>query len=208
MDIDHIFIFVDSKEAADELVDFGLSEGSGNVHKGIGTANRRFFFENFYLEILWVENEEEPKSAQDIGIWERFNFKETHYSRFGACFTNTKASDYIFEKAITWKPEFLQNNEHVDILTSKKLPWIFRFPPNRQKNLQDEPKEHKAGLKRLSKALLLTDTLEFSEELNAVTSTTTVEFKKAETNTLVLEFDNTKRGKTKVFNGLDLVIKY
>jgi len=47
MEIDHIFIFVSSKDLADELVSFGLTEGSGNVHKGIGTANRRFFFENF-----------------------------------------------------------------------------------------------------------------------------------------------------------------
>ena len=72
MNIDHIFIFVDSKQSADELIDFGLSEGSGNVHKGIGTANRRFFFENFYLEILWVENEGEAQSVEEIGIWERY----------------------------------------------------------------------------------------------------------------------------------------
>jgi len=208
MTIDHIFIFVNSKEAADELVDFGLNEGSGNVHKGIGTANRRFFFENFYLEILWVENEEEAKSVKDIGIRERFHYKDTHYSRFGVCFTNTKESDHIFEKAITWKPKFLQDGEHVDILTSKKLPWIFRFPPNRQKNLEDEPREHKAGLKQLTKAVLLTDTTEFPEELNAIKTNTILEFLKAETNTLVLEFDNAKNGKIKIFKNLDLAIKY
>ena len=208
MDIDHIFIFVDSKEAADELVDFGLNEGSGNVHKGIGTANRRFFFKNFYLEILWVENDWINSPGLVRSTFERFHYKDTHYSRFGVCFTNTKESNHIFEKAITWKPEFLQNGEHVDILTSKKLPWIFRFPPNRQKNLEDEPREHKAGLKQLTKAVLLTDTTEFPEELNFIKKNTILEFLKAETNTLVLEFDNAKNGKMKIFKNLDLAIKY
>lgn len=67
MTIDHIFIFVNSEDEANELVNFGLTEGIGNVHKGIGTANRRFFFENFYLEILWVENENKAKSVDEIG---------------------------------------------------------------------------------------------------------------------------------------------
>jgi len=208
MDVDHIFIFVNSKEEAEALVDFGLSEGSGNVHKGIGTANRRFFFNNFYLEILWVENESEAKSAEEIGIWERYKHKESGYSRFGVCFTNTKNTDYIFEKAIVWKPMFLQNDEHVDILTSKNLPWVFRFPPNRQKNLKDEPRKHKAGLKQLNKVVMSIDTIDFSDELNAIKSNTIVEFKKAERNALVLEFDNAKSGKIQTFENLDLVIRY
>lgn len=208
MDIDHIFIFVNSKREADDLVNFGLSEGSGNIHKGVGTANRRFFFENFYLEILWVENEEEAKSVEDIGIWERFNYKNSHYSRFGICFTNTKNTDYIFNYAIKWKAMFLKDNEHVDILTSKNLPWIFRFPANREKNLQDEPKQHKAGLKRLSKIEMSLNIIEFADELSAIKSNTIVEIKKSNKNSLTLEFDNAKSSKVKIFDNLDLVIKY
>src|SRR4051794_34154336 len=58
MDIDHIFIFTDNKgRIADELVSFGLTEGSSRVHQGQGTTNRTFSFENFFLEIVWVHNE-------------------------------------------------------------------------------------------------------------------------------------------------------
>ena len=44
------------------LTRFGLIEGPRNVHPGKGTANRRFFFENAILELLWVED---PSEAQN-----------------------------------------------------------------------------------------------------------------------------------------------
>ena len=48
MELDHIFICTE-KEApqGDLLKEFGLVEGSSNIHPGQGTANRRFFFKNF-----------------------------------------------------------------------------------------------------------------------------------------------------------------
>ncbi len=49
MNIDHIFIFTDDDgKDADELVDFGLTEGSNRVHVGQGTTNRKFYFDNFF----------------------------------------------------------------------------------------------------------------------------------------------------------------
>lgn len=199
MTIDHIFIFVNSKEAADELVNFGLTEGSGNIHKGIGTANRRFFFDNFYLEILWVENEDEAKSVEEIGIWERYKYRESGYSRFGICFKNTKETNSIFSKAIQWKPMFLLSNKHVDILTTKHLPWFFRFPPNRRKSLKDEPKKHNVGLKRLSKVVMTIGKMDLYDELKEIEFSTIVKFTEEDKSSLVLEFDNSKNGKVQTF---------
>lgn len=122
MQIDHIFIFVRSKTDANELIDFGITEGSGRVHQGIGTENRRFFFENFYLEILWVENESEAKSVKEIGIWERSDYPNSNFYRFGLCFKNTKDTDKIFKNAIKWEPLFLPEGKYVDILTSDNMP--------------------------------------------------------------------------------------
>jgi len=63
MDIDHIFIFTNTEgKIADELISFGLTANESRVHKGQGTMNRTFSFENFFLEIAWVHNEQEMKS--------------------------------------------------------------------------------------------------------------------------------------------------
>jgi hypothetical protein len=35
-----------------------LTEGTPNIHPGQGTANRRFFFRNAMLELLWVNDEQ------------------------------------------------------------------------------------------------------------------------------------------------------
>lgn len=61
--IDHIFIAVQpgAPEAA-VLADFGLAEGSGNRHPGQGTANRRFFFDNAFIELLWLDNAAEARN--------------------------------------------------------------------------------------------------------------------------------------------------
>ena len=63
MEVDHIYICTDYKAPVGDLLkEFGLIEGTSNIHPGQGTANRRFFFHNFMLELLWIENLKEVKS--------------------------------------------------------------------------------------------------------------------------------------------------
>jgi Glyoxalase-like domain len=53
--VDHAFIACSpGAPEAGALLRLGFIEGQGNTHPGQGTANRRFFFENFMLELLWV----------------------------------------------------------------------------------------------------------------------------------------------------------
>ena len=67
-ELDHVFILTDMEApGADKLVEFGLIEGSPNVHPGQGTANRRFFFKNVMLELLWVTDKEESR-ASDLSV--------------------------------------------------------------------------------------------------------------------------------------------
>jgi len=62
-EFDHLFIFTEvGAVIAEQLISFGLTEGSSNIHPGQGTANRRFFFHNAMLELLWVTNEAEAIS--------------------------------------------------------------------------------------------------------------------------------------------------
>ncbi len=207
MNIDHIYIFSTKGKETDELVEFGLTEGSGRTHKGIGTANRRIFFDNFYLEILWVENEKEAKNVEKIGIWKRSNFKNSQYSRFGLCLKNTKETDRVFYNSIKWKPDFLPENKFVDILTNERMPWIFRFPDNRNNKL-DEPRNHKNGINKLTKAVFNLPEIDFKSIISEINENPNIEFIQSSENQLILEFDNRKQGKTKQFECLNLKIYY
>ena len=127
MKIDHIFIFSDKGKEADELVNAGFSEGSGRHHSGLGTRNRRFFFEDFYLEILWVENEEEAKSHPSLGLWERSNFRMNDFSRFGLCLVNDEKTDQLFENAPTFQPDYYPEGKQIELFSNMDkpfLPWI------------------------------------------------------------------------------------
>lgn len=206
--IDHIFVFCRSEADADELVDFGLTEGSGRSHEGVGTANRRFFFENFYLEILRVESEEEAKRLSQIGIWDRYDHKASGYSEYGLCLENCEGSDSIFDNAIKWKPDFLPEGQFVDILTNEKMPWIFRFPANRARGFSSEPMEHPLGVKRLSRAIFGLPELSFRDSLKYISENFAVEFYEAPESYLILEFDNAEQGREKSFSNLNLTIRY
>lgn len=53
--LDHVFVAVDDPGAgADALSAAGFREGPSRDHPGQGTASRGVFFENAYLELIWL----------------------------------------------------------------------------------------------------------------------------------------------------------
>ena len=64
IELDHIFIVTDpGASAADLLSGMGFVEGTRNAHPGQGTANRRFFFANSMLELLYVHDPQEAANG-------------------------------------------------------------------------------------------------------------------------------------------------
>ena len=86
-ELDHIFVLcpVEADVAAQALRRVGLKEGSRNFHEGQGTACRRFFFENAYVELLWVSNPDEAQSepTRRTRLWERWSKTARVASPFG-----------------------------------------------------------------------------------------------------------------------------
>jgi hypothetical protein len=87
--LDHAFITCDpGAPEAEVLLRHGLIEGSSNVHGGQGTANRRFFFENFMLELVWVSDPSiaASEAIRPAQLWDRWSQRQGGASRFGIIF--------------------------------------------------------------------------------------------------------------------------
>jgi hypothetical protein len=88
IELDHLFICTaPGAPEAEELVQLGLHEGSPNQHPGQGTANRRFFFTNAMIELLWVADstEAQGQNTRRTLLWERWSGREDNASPFGIC---------------------------------------------------------------------------------------------------------------------------
>jgi len=85
-ELDHLFVWASpGGPEADHLVAAGLTEGEPNTHPGQGTACRRFFFRNAFLELVWVHDpaEAQEESARPLGLWPRIAGRAAGASPFG-----------------------------------------------------------------------------------------------------------------------------
>lgn len=122
--IHHVFVCTSvGAPEAETLLDAGFVEGSANTHPGQGTANRRFFFESGFLELLWVHDEREAKSATTAPtkLWDRWAERGKAASPFGLCFSSSRGLDSSLPFP-TWayRPSYLSDGR--DILFADKLP--------------------------------------------------------------------------------------
>ena len=169
--------------------------------------------DNFFLEILWVHNEEELKSdtTKPTGLWQRADFNSPN-SRFGLCIVNTDETESLFEKAFKYQPAYFPVGLYIDILRNEQnlnLPWTFRLPFKGQKKNDTEPTEHKNGLRNLTKVEFgIKNYNEKDEFINQFEGQEKIKFTFSETNNLTLTFDSNKNGLTREIDELNLKIKY
>ncbi|MEM9821832.1 MAG: glyoxalase-like domain protein [Bacteroidota bacterium] len=215
MIIDHLFIFSTTNGSeADQLVQFGWSEGSSRRHLGQGTINRKFYFDNCFLEILWVVDPDELReaAARDIGLWERSNFKNNGHSRFGMCLVNDGASDALFASCERYQPQYFPPEMPIQYLANTvgpSLPYTFRLPFKGRIPSGEEPIHHQNGIQRLTKATFGLQSLEQNESyLIYFAGESSIQFLPKKYLNLQLEFDFGQQQKSRKFKDLDLVIKY
>jgi hypothetical protein len=214
MNIDHIFIFTDDNgKVADELVQFGLTEGSNRIHVGQGTTNRKFYFDNFFLEILWVHNVDEITSdkTKPMGLWQRAAYKTNGFSPFGLCLVNTNDTEPIFKNAFNYQPDYFPQGMEIDIIKNedqKHLPWTFRLPFKGQKKPENEPTKHKNNIAVLTNAIFEYPSIAENSFLNHFKNQNNIQFVQSSKHWLNLIFDNGKQGKKQNFEKLKLTIEY
>ena len=204
-EFDHLFICTDigASEAA-LLLSFGLLEGSSNKHLGQGTANRRFFFRNAMLELLWVDNPEEAQS-EDIcrtRLWERWiNRKKT--CPFGICLrSSTSNDDTTAFSSWAYRPPYLPETMSIAVGTNSDVltePMLFQTPfgkrPDKYSAEKSQPLEHSVGLREITRVeLFYPDANNPSPELQAVIDTNQIKVHVGETYFVEFGFDGELQG--------------
>jgi hypothetical protein len=158
LEVDHAFIACapGAPEAA-ALLRLGFLEGSGNVHPGQGTANRRFFFENFMLGLVWVTDRAEVLSPQTrrTRLWERCSERQAGVNPFGIVF-RAVGDEISAAPYPTWHyyPSYLPTGLSIQIAegTTLQEPELFYLPFLRQSRVRAaEPTNHAAPLGKLRK---------------------------------------------------------
>jgi hypothetical protein len=96
IELDHLFVCTSpGAPEAEKLIQFGLREGPPNQHRGQGTANRRFHFDNAMIELLWVNDAREAQSqcTRRTLLWERWSGRQDNACPFGICLRPVDSRD-------------------------------------------------------------------------------------------------------------------
>jgi hypothetical protein len=196
LQLHHVYVCTapGAPEAAD-LLHAGLVEGSGNTHPGQGSANRRFFFESGFLELLWVHDEREAQSActAPTRLWERWAGRAGVTNPFGLCFSSADAADSILPfPSWEYRPSYFSGGRCILFADNLSLsePEVF-FPnwPQGQSSPQTEPTSHPLGLCQMrSVSVGLPDLTSLSDSLRAIMEAGLVHVHHSDTHELVIEF--------------------
>ncbi len=142
VELDHVIFFCDvGAPEADALLGRGLHEGPGNTHPGQGTVNRRFFFRNAYLELLWVENFAEAQSpdAQRTQLYDRWANRANGACPFGLVFRPGPKSVAPPFPAWSYVPKYFPPGFSIDVAKDipANEPLLFYLPFARASLVED-----------------------------------------------------------------------
>lgn len=201
MEFDHLFICVDDPSLGDLLKDIGLSEGSANTHPGQGTANRRFFFNNAFIELLYEVDGKELKSelTSPTGLYQRLHSEGTATSPFGICFRpNASSVEVVPFSHWLYRPSYLPPTLAIPVGEAPMTePMWFYLPfgarPDQVKGegQPQQPLDHPCGMRSItSVSVTSASTFVLSDTADVANSVKGFEFSQACDNTITLEFDS------------------
>jgi hypothetical protein len=105
--LDHVFVFVPADgRAPAAAAAMGLRRTHARVHRGQGTANACYGFDDAFLELLWRHDATElgsPAVAR-TGLEPRSRWVETGACPFGLCFRTARAPVPTWEYTVPFPP--------------------------------------------------------------------------------------------------------
>jgi Glyoxalase-like domain len=214
--IDHVFICCSvGGSEADALTRLGLKEGSANEHPGQGTACRRFFFSNAYLELLWVSD---PLEAQDAAVlptrlWERWSTRGDRACPFGIVFRPAGDVGGIQAPFASWSytPQYMPSGLSIDVALETPLAGPEFFYLGFQRGRAQSGEEHvghELPIGALTGATVWRPAGGDSETAQALQAAGLMVFRDADDYLLELRFDDASRGRADLRPSLPLTLRW
>ena len=213
-EFDHVFICASHGGAeADHLAALGLAEGAPNTHPGQGTACRRFFFANCYIELLWVSSalEAQSEATSPTHLYERWENRTNGACPFGLGF-RPKVHNGDSAPFGTWlyQPPYLPPSLSIHVATNTSIqrePMLFYLPfakrPDTYPTDRQQPLRHPADLREVTGVTLCHPCRDgLSPEVMAVAASRVVQLRVGSEYLLEMGFDHESRGQKADFRPL------
>ncbi len=196
--LDHIFVCSSvGAPGSQVLLDAGLVEGSGNVHPGQGTSNRRFFFEHGFLELLWVHDQSEATSActRPTRLWDRWSMRAGQANPFGICFAPRLEAEHSLPFASwAYEPVYLPTGKRIyfaqETTLSEPELFVLSWPQNPAAGTP-QPRAHTLPLNSMLEVSVgLSHTEDLSEPMRAARDSGLLKVHRSTRPELVVEFSS------------------
>ena len=227
LELDHVFVWV-TKEApeARALEQAGLQiNGDTYRHTGQGTASKVFTFENVYLELIWIDDEQAAaKNAVRSGIdmTTRAGWKRTGASPFGVGLHRVTDNKSVIPFPVRhyWAEWMMPDTviEFAQTVTNLNEPMYFVVPeyisianPTVRGRLNDpsKPTSQPLGISRLSNLRIVTTGNKLTSTSELLARGGLLKIERGKTPLIELTFDSGKQGKSiNLRPQLPVVLKY
>jgi Glyoxalase-like domain len=214
--LDHVFVCcsVGGSEAA-ALTRLGLKEGTGNTHPGQGTACRRFFFSNAYLELIWVSDPQRAQASDVLPtrLWQRWSERGHAACPYGIVLRPPGDTDGAEAPFPSWsyRPQYLPPGLSIEVARETPLagPEFFYlgFQRGRARRGQ-EPVGHELPIESLTGVTMWRPPRGDSPVARALQAAGLLVFHDAEDYLLELQFDDADRGRADLRPSLPLALRW
>src|SRR5262249_23038787 len=134
------------------------------THPGQGTACRRFFLANAFLELLWVSSPDEAQAepTRRLGLWKRWALRSAGACPFGVCLRPSRPDvDGLPLAAWPYRPSELPEPLGSQVGTdsaSTEGPLLVYLPFGRRPDWRPEPHRqslrHRIGFREVTRVLV------------------------------------------------------
>ena len=213
VELDHVFVFVEKGAPEAKLLkDWGLTVGDKPYrHVGAGTASIGVFFENGYLELVWVEDVDELR-AKEPEMVTRAGWKETGASPFGIGLHHRAGSTAPIPFPVrNYSAEWMRPGTFIEVAEGVSVvePAVFIVPDymavgpdeKQQELLKKDPEfaklfQHPVGVKSITSATITVTPKTLGAAALNLTRGNVVRIQPGAAPLLELTFDGGSRGKS------------